>query len=138
MQPGQGGTQYSPPQGGAEGDARPNGFTGDGARQFSRELREWSASADALRRQLSQAGVNPRDLDAVVREMRDWQPTADPRGLQQLQAAVDRLKKFEFDLRKKIESDSQQLFLSGSDEVPAGFRPAIEEYYRALAKKQPK
>ena len=57
---------------------------------------------------------------------------------EQLQAAVDHLKRFEFELRKKIGTDSQQLFLSGSDEVPVGFRQAIEEYYRSLAKKAPK
>jgi hypothetical protein len=28
--------------------------------------------------------------------------------------------------------------LSGSDEVPPGFRQAIEEYYRSLAKKVPR
>ena len=45
-------------------------------------------------------------------------------------------KKFEFALRRKSEGGDQPLSLSGSDEVPAGFRQAIEEYYRALAKKQ--
>ena len=34
-----------------------------------------------------------------------------------------------------MESGNESLSLSGSDEVPAGFRQAIEEYYRALAKK---
>ena len=29
------------------------------------------------------------------------------------------------------------LSLSGSDQVPESFRPAIEEYYRSLAKKNP-
>ena len=50
-------------------------------------------------------------------------------------AALDKLKKFEFNLRKKADGADQPLSLSGSDEVPAGFRTAIEEYYRALAKK---
>jgi hypothetical protein len=43
------------------------------------------------------------------------------------------LKKFEFDPRKKVESDDQHLLLSRSDEVPEGFRQAIEKYYRSLA-----
>jgi hypothetical protein len=61
----------------------------------------------------------------------------DGNNLQALQAAaIDRLKKFEFNLRKKADGGDQRLSLSGSDEVPAGFRQAIEEYYRALAKKQ--
>ena len=31
---------------------------------------------------------------------------------------------------------NEPLSLSGSDEVPEGFRPAIEEYYRSLARRQ--
>ena len=54
------------------------------------------------------------------------------------QLTAANLKRFEFDLRKKVGGDSQQLFLSGSDEVPPGFRQAIEEYYRSLAKKGPR
>ena len=113
-------------------------MTGDSARQFSREMREWTTNADALRRQLAQAGVPARDLESVIRELQGYQPSGDPRGLQQLQSAVDHLKRFEFELRKRIGTDNQQLSLSGSDEVPAGFRQAIEEYYRSLAKKAPK
>ena len=63
---------------------------------------------------------------------------ADPRGLEQLQAAaLDKLKKFEFGLRRKADTGNESLSLSGSDQVPDGFRQAIEEYYRSLAKKQP-
>ena len=81
--------------------------------------------------------MNPKDLDAVSRELRTMDLGA-PKGLEQLKASVDQLKRFEFDLRKKVGGDSQQLFLSGSDEVPPGFRQAIEEYYRSLAKKVPR
>ena len=64
------------------------------------------------------------------------QAFTDPSNLQALQAAaLDKLKKFEFSLRKKAEGGDQRLSLSGSDEVPAGFRSQIEEYYRSLAKK---
>ena len=62
----------------------------------------------------------------------------DPANLLALQAAaLDKLKRFEFGLRRKADADNkEQLALSGSDEVPAGFRTAIEEYYRALARKK--
>jgi hypothetical protein len=130
---------------GGGGDARnfgPNAggrWSGDDIRQFRREFREWQGDADALRRQLEASGVNPRDLDAVIRDLRTLdsdQVYADPAGLEKLQAAaLERLKKFEFELRKRVDSDHDALSLSGSDEVPAGFRQAIEEYYRSLAKK---
>ena len=45
------------------------------------------------------------------------------------------MKKLEFDLRKKLGSDNNQLSLSGSDEVPPAFRQAIEEYYKKLAQR---
>ncbi len=61
----------------------------------------------------------------------------DPAALAKLQAAaLERLKQFEFNLRKKLETAGESLALSGSDEVPAGFRQAIEEYYRSLAQRQ--
>jgi len=83
--------------------------------------------------------VQPRDLDEVLRQLRQLdtdQVYADPRGLEQLQAAaIDKLKKFEFMLRRNTEAGNESLSLSGSDQVPEGFRQAIEEYYRSLAKK---
>jgi len=60
-----------------------------------------------------------------------------PGGLEQLQAsAIDKLKKFEFTLRRKVDSGNDSLSLSGSDQVPDGFRQAIEDYYRSLSKKR--
>ena len=79
-------------------------------------------------------------IDRVLRDLRNMdtdQAFIEPQNLAALQAAaLDKMKKFEFNLRKKAEGADQPLSLSGSDEVPAGFRQAIEEYYRSLAKKQ--
>ncbi len=108
-------------------------------RQLRRQAREWQNDAQQLRQQLQAGGMNPKDLDQIMRDFAALDsdlPYADPKGLQQLQAAaLEHLKKFEFTLRKKMESGNESVSLSGSDEVPAGFRQAIEEYYRALAKK---
>jgi len=85
--------------------------------------------------------VDPRELDQVIRDLKgldNEQNFVDPGNLLALQAqALDKLKRFEFGLRKKADDENkEQLALSGSDEVPAGFRTAIEEYYRALARKK--
>jgi hypothetical protein len=113
-------------------------FNPNDRRQFAREFREWQGDAEQLRRELSAAGVNPRDLDDVIRDLKqfgDERGYEDLKGLEKLQAAaLERLQQFEFNLRKKAEPNQDALALSGSDEVPAGFRPAIEEYYRQLAK----
>jgi hypothetical protein len=135
------GSPYGPYGG---GDARNwggyyGGWNPDEVRQWRREYREWVQDAETLRRQLQATGVNPRDLDDIIRDLQKFDNDrmyVDPRGLEQLQAAaLDKLKKFEFGLRRKIESSNESLSLSGSDQVPEGFRQAIEEYYRSLAKK---
>ena len=136
------------PQGGAYGaDGRDySGYGGysrrwdpNDIRQFRRDFREWTNDAEALRRQLQASGVNPRDLDEVLRDLRALDNDgvyADPRGLEQLQAAaLDKLKRFEFTLRRKADGGNESLSLSGADQVPEGFRQAIEEYYRSLAKR---
>jgi hypothetical protein len=116
------------------------GWNPDDIRQWRGQYREWANDAEALRRQLQQAGVNPRDLDEVLRDLKAFDNDriyVDPRGLEALQAAaIDKLKKFEFSLRRKAEEGgNDSLSLSGSDQVPEGFRQAIEEYYRSLAKR---
>jgi hypothetical protein len=114
-------------------------WNADDIRQFRGQFREWANDAEGLRRQLQQAGVSPRDLDDVLRDLRAFDNDrvyADAKGLEQLQAAaIEKLKKFEFALRRKADAGNDSLSLSGSDQVPEGFRQAIEEYYRALAKK---
>jgi hypothetical protein len=115
-------------------------MTEEEIRQARRQAEEWQNDAAALRSDLAQAGVNTRDLDDIMHDLKQLeapQAYVDPAGLAALQAqALDKLKKFEFDLRKKVDGGDQPLTLSGSDEVPSGFRQAIEEYYRLLAKKQ--
>jgi len=125
------------------GDARYwNGrYSPDDVRQFRNELRQWQNDAQDLRNRLSQAGVDAKELDQIIRDLKGLdseQNFVDPANLLALQAAaLDKLKRFEFGLRKKAESNNkEELALSGSDEVPAGFRTAIEEYYRALARKR--
>jgi hypothetical protein len=120
-------------------DGRYGSFSPDDIRQFRRELREWQGDAQALRQRLTQAGIDPRELDAIMRQLRELdndQVFADPRNLAALQAnALEKLKNFEFNLRKKAQGDDQPLSLSGSEEVPAGFRTQIEEYFRSLARR---
>ena len=86
--------------------------------------------------------MSPQQLDEVLRDLKAFDNDrvyADPRGLEALQAAaIDKLKKFEFSLRRKAETGNDSLSLSGSDQVPDGFRQAIEEYYRSLARKAPR
>lgn len=138
-----GGMQNRPASmaGGQGGDARNTGqqFSPEAIRQFRRELTERANDAQALRQALQQAGVQAKDLDEVVRQLRQLDSETafkDPLGVQELTtAALETLKKFEFDLRKKLDQSSNALFLNGNEEIPANFRTLVEEYYKSLAKK---
>ena len=127
--------------GGGMVDARNSGqqYSGEAIRQFRRELQERAMDAQALRQALQAAGVPAKDLDEVARQLRALDNDAafrDPLGVQELtNAALETLKKFEFDLRKKLDKSSNTLFLSGNEEIPANFKNLVEEYYKSLAKK---
>jgi hypothetical protein len=140
------GANYGGPWGGSWNGRDWGGWWGGGyynpddVRQFRREFREWATDAEQLRRMLSQQGYDVRDLDQALRDLRSLDAEkafVDGASLAALQAAaLNKLKMVEFNLRKKAEGGgNQQLSLSGSDEVPPGFREAIAEYYRALAKR---
>jgi uncharacterized protein Smg (DUF494 family) len=126
--------------GGGGADARNVGqYSAEAIRQFRRELAERAIDAQALRQALQQAGVQTKDLEEVVRQLRQLDSETafkDPLGVQELtSAALETLKKFEFDLRKKLDKSSNSLFLNGNEEIPANFRNLIDEYYKSLAKK---
>ena len=126
---------------GSGGDARPNGMTGQDIRQFRNQASQMANDLQNLRRQLQGAGVDPKNLqsiDEVVKGLRSLdndRAYADTKGLQTEAQALDTLKKVEYDMRRKLDTSNQQLFLSGSDEVPAKYKDLVDQYYRALSKK---
>jgi hypothetical protein len=111
----------------------------DEIRQARRQAQEWEQDAQALRKALTDAGQPTREFDDIMRAIQNLEaPKAydDGSNLAALQqAALDKIKKFEFSLRKQVDGGDQPLSLSGSDEVPAAYRDAISEYYKSLAKK---
>ena len=122
----------------AGGDARP---TGD-PRQIANQAKQLSNDVQAIRGDLQRAGVQAKDLKPVddvlkaLRDMTNEKNLQNPKGLQDLYStAVDKFKMLEFEMRKRIDTTNEQLFLSGSDDVPASFRSLIEQYYRSLNKK---
>lgn len=99
-------------------------------RNFQQQLRQSGAtqadlrSADDVLRALQELGTERGGTAA------DWQ------GMQQLSsAALDKIQKLEFELRKRTDTSSNELFLSGSDDAPAKYRDLVGDYFRALSKK---
>ncbi len=118
-------------------DGAPNFNSGD-IRQFRREFGERRAEAGQLRDELRREGVGTPDLDAAIARLRQLENRriyGDPKGLDELQAAIIAgLKEFEYVLSRQIDpTDDRDLLLSGSDEVPDGYRELVEEYYKSLA-----
>ena len=101
-------------------------------RQLRNDARQYLNDARDLRGQLRGQDIDPKELEGVMnalRELEDDRVYQNVAELMRLQTAVaEGLKRFEFDLRRKVEGDRNQAALSGSDDVPAEFRPLVEQY----------
>ena len=64
-------------------------------------------------------------LDIVDQQVREFQP--------EWMATEEGLKRFDYALRRQT-ADQNAVALSGSDEIPEGQKPVVEEYYRSLAR----
>jgi hypothetical protein len=130
--------------GGNTAGGAPNGqLSADDIRQFSREFRDQRQSAEALKKELQQMGVDPSDLNRMIEQMRQLENGKnydDPASLERLQdSLIEGLKAFEFALRRQVEKDDKgRPVLGGAGDVPAGFRQMVDEYYRSLSKKPQK
>ena len=123
------------------GQGAPSGrLSTEEGRQFSRELRAQREAAEALRRELGKGGRSSADLDRLIARLRDLESGRsfdDPEELNRLRGAVlDGFKEFEFALRRQLgEKERDGPVLGGSDDVPAGYRDLVSEYFRSLSRK---
>jgi hypothetical protein len=124
--------------GGPRGE--PRRLTPDEARQYQAELRERMEQVEGLRSELRNMGQPVEDVQAVLEalgRMSDERLLTDPRALAAVhEEMLDRLKRIEFTLRREVEGEADRSAptLTGSDEVPDGYRSLVEEYYRSLAR----
>jgi hypothetical protein len=85
------------------------------------------------------AGKDLQSVDEVVKALRAMDSDklgADPLGLQQLYGtALDKMKKLEYDLRKRTDTANDELYISGSEDIPKLWESIIQQYYRNLSKK---
>lgn len=122
------------------GDAR-GGINPQDARNMRNQAGEFVRDARALRDLMGQAGLadDAQAVDDLIRSLRELERGEaydNLTNLQELQqAALTRVQQLELSLRQKLDTSNDQLFLSGSEDVPPQFRGLIEEYYRRLSKK---
>lgn len=129
------------PDAGAMGDSRPGAggrFSADDVRQFRGELRQRAADAEQLRRLLRDQKIDAKDVEEILRGLRQLDSDAvfqNPEQLAKLEGAVtSNIKRFEYMLRRRLDANASQVFLSGTDDVPEQYRKLVEQYYRALSK----
>lgn len=127
--------------GGAGGPTggEPRRLSPEEIRQYRSEFERRAGQVRDVRERLAEAGRPTEDLQSVLDAMeRLAQEGAydDPTQVAQLQAeALEALKRLEFGLRRDVEGETpQRATLSGSDDVPEGYRTLVEEYYRTLAR----
>jgi hypothetical protein len=139
-QQGQGGPgqEQTRGQGETPGGAPSDRLGAGDARQFSREFRVRRQAAEELRRDLTQLGIEPGELDRAIADLRrleSGRPLGDPQGLDQLQASViESLKEFEFRLYRRLGLGADDRPVLGAPaQVPPEYRALVEEYYRSLA-----
>jgi len=132
-------------QQGGSGGGRPAGRGGSGplgpsdVRQLRSELAQRAQDAESLRRDLEASGVSSPQANALAQRLQGLASDRnfkDPLGLADLTAQVaSDIKMLEYSLRLKADGDRPALQLSGSEELPPGYRAMVEEYYRTLGKK---
>ncbi len=123
------------------GEAGRGAADGAGSRQLRREFRQRAEDARGIGTQLAEGGGTPGDLREIERKLRRLERSetwGSLHGVETLVAqALEDLKMFEYSLRRELQgTDPEKLRLSGSDDVPDGWRSLVEEYYRSLARSQ--
>ena len=111
------------------------------SRQLRREFRQRAEDARGIGTQLAERGGTPGDLREIERKLRRLERSetwGNLHGVETLVAqAVEDLKMFEYSLRRELQgTDPEKLRLSGSDDVPDGWRSLVEEYYRSLSRSE--
>jgi len=127
-------------QGSGGGSGGGESFTGEEARQVSRELRARRESAQQLRRSLQGTGVNTGALDGAIARLGALDGASllgNKNAVDKLRAGViEDLKAFEFSLRRKLGApESAGPALGGNAQVPAKYREMVNEYFKSLSTK---
>jgi hypothetical protein len=89
-----------------------------------------------LRRLLDRNSTQVENLDKVIESLRRADSGSNPEQIARLIAAIDYMRKVEFDLARALEKqDAKDKYLFTEDnESPNAYRKLVDEYYRSLAK----
>ena len=103
-------------------------------RQWANQATQLANDTQELRNQLQQAGVGGKDLSPSTRSSRRCARLATSATTRTwatceslYSAAVDKFKELEFELRKRTDTTNEQLYLSGSEDLPPNFRALVDD-----------
>jgi molybdenum-dependent DNA-binding transcriptional regulator ModE len=126
--------------GNADGQVR---FDGDlnpaDIADFRREFAERRGLLEQLVEVMNADEHGARDISRLLGEMRDIEQGEDfndpQRALLRQRQLIAQLKELELRLKSDAsEGEQRTLLLSGNDDVPPGYRPQVEEYFRELSR----
>jgi hypothetical protein len=127
--------------GGGDGAARgtPEPFSPEEIRQFAREFAQRLSQAQDLREALEESGRESPELEEAIDALQALQDPDVYGDLPQVDALrrqlEENLRRLEFMLRRDVEGETEgQAAITGSEDVPEGFRRMVEEYFRNLAR----
>lgn len=128
-------SQYGPSSGGYY---QPGIFTAEDLRQAERELDQRRRDLDSLRGELRREGMDTSVVDQLLQSMDNLNLLGlnrDPLALDSLRRdIVEGLRQFEYRLWRELRgADTERVYLGNSDQVPAGYRELVDEYFRRLA-----
>ena len=115
-------------------------YSPEDMRQFGRVLRSQREAAEELRSQLRAQGRDVTELNQLIDRLRQIETTRafnDPDELSRLRSAVVQgFKEFEFTLRREVAgAEADRPALGGNENVPAGYRDMVNEYFKSLSRK---
>ena len=112
-------------------------------KDLQNQFNQSAADTQQLQKALQNAGITGKEMaqvDEVVKALKALgtdKPYQDPSTLTQLTSqALAKAQALEQDLRKKLDTSNQQLFLNGVGDVPKEYQTAVQDYFKALAKKK--
>ena len=114
-------------------------FSPEEIRQFAREFAQRLSQARDLQEALSEAGESSPELEEAIDALQALQDPDSYGDLPQVAALQQQLeenvKRLEFLLRRDVEGEPEgRAALTGTEDVPEGFRRLVEEYFRNLAR----
>jgi hypothetical protein len=107
---------------------------------MTNQARQLANDVQQLGRVLRGSGATQQELQSLDEVGRALQQLSDagrygnPGNLQQLsQAALEKMRTLDFNIRKRIDTTNDQLFLSGAENAPANFQSAVSDYFKKLS-----